>query len=141
MKIFGIDHLGMVARNHDVAENFFKNVLGLDKIGSETVSEQKVDVSFLNSFSSENSVETRIELLNDNGGGPIASYKEKFGGGIHHLALKVDSVDDYFSYLKSKDIIIVNDKISYGAGGHRVFFVHPKSTGGFLVEFSEVHNV
>ena len=110
-------------------------------LGSELVKEQKVNVSFLNSFSNSNEAATRIELLEDNGGGPIASYKEKFGGGIHHLALKVDSIQEYFDFLKSKEIVIINDKISYGAGGHKVFFVHPKSTGGFLVELSEVSHV
>ena len=84
------------------------------------------------------SANTRLELLQDEGGGPIQRYKEKFGGGIHHIAFKVDSVEDYFNYFKTENIQLISEAISYGAGGHKIFFVHPKATGGFLVEFSEV---
>ena len=138
MKILGIDHLGMVAKDHSKAMYFFNRLLGLDVLGGEVVDSEKVKVDFLKSFSNEVNAETRIELLEDEGGGPIARYKERFGGGIHHIAFKVDNVKEYFEFFKQNDVKLVSKSISYGAGGHKIIFVHPSATGGFLVEFSEV---
>ena len=72
------------------------------------------------------SADTRLELLQDEGGGPIQRYKEKFGGGIHHIAFKVDSVEDYFNYFKTENIQLISEEISYGAGGHKIFLVYIK---------------
>ena len=121
MEILGIDHLGMVAKDHEQAVKFFNKILGLKSFGSEKDSFAKVDVSFLSSFSTKMSADTRLELLQDEGGGPIQRYKEKFGGGIHHIAFKVDSVEDYFNYFKTENIQLISEAISYGAGGHKIF--------------------
>ena len=66
-------------------------------------------------------MQIHARALQDEGGGPIQRYKEKFGGGIHHIAFKVDSVEDYFNYFKTENIQLISEEISYGAGGHKIF--------------------
>ncbi|MBF0443468.1 MAG: VOC family protein [Oligoflexales bacterium] len=62
---------------------------------------------------------------------------EKKGEGIHHLAIKVDSVEETISRMESSGVEMIDKKPRDGAHKSRIAFVHPKSTGGFLVEFVE----
>jgi methylmalonyl-CoA/ethylmalonyl-CoA epimerase len=69
--------------------------------------------------------------------GPIAKHIEKNGEGIQHIALRVDDLEAALAELKAKGIRLIDEKPRYGAGGARIAFVHPKSTGGILLELSE----
>ena len=61
----------------------------------------------------------------------------KKGEGIHHLCFQVDDIEQAISELKEKNISIVSEKPSIGAEGFKIVFIHPKSTGGVLVELAE----
>jgi methylmalonyl-CoA/ethylmalonyl-CoA epimerase len=98
----------------------------------EEVAEQKVRVSFFPVGDSE------IELLESmSPDGPIAKYIEKNGEGIQHVALRVDDLEAALAELKSRGVRLIDEKPRYGAGGAKIAFVHPKSTGGILLELSE----
>ena len=98
----------------------------------EEVAEQKVKVSFFPVGDSE------IELLESTSpDGPIARYIEKNGEGIQHMALRVDNLESALAELKAKGVRLIDEKPRYGAGGAKIAFVHPKSTGGILLELSE----
>ena len=129
--IVGLNHLGIAAKDPEKARHFLNSVLQLDLTHSETVvSQQTITTCF-----TLPSVPTNLELLEPlDGQGPIARYCENKGGGIHHLALEVADLDAMLEHLKSHQIQLINEEPVDGMGGTRVAFVHPKATGGILVE-------
>jgi len=76
-----------------------------------------------------------FELLEPHKGGPIATYIESHGPGIHHLAVETDDIEAALSTAWSCDVALIDTEPRPGAWGHDVAFLHPKSTGGVLVEF------
>ena len=132
MKIVKIDHLGVAVKCIDQAKNFWSDALGLAFDGAETVDEQKVTTAFFPVGESE------VELLESTApDGPIARYIEKKGEGIQHIAFRVENIDQALEELKAKGIQLIDQTPRKGAGGARIAFVHPKSTGGVLVELCE----
>ncbi|NLB82976.1 MAG: methylmalonyl-CoA epimerase, partial [Synergistaceae bacterium] len=96
------------------------------------VAEQKVKTAFLPVG------DTEIELLEAmSEDSPVAKFIEKRGEGIHHLALRVDNLEAALAELKGKGVRLIDETPRYGAGGARIAFVHPKATGGILLELSE----
>lgn len=139
MKVLGINHLGIAAKDPEKANWFFNEVLKLPFHGDELVAEQKTMTSMFASGHDAPQAKTRIELLENQKGesGPIAGYLEKKGGGIHHIALQVADVKEAIAYMKDKGVQMVDETPRAGAHQTQIAFVHPKSTGGILVEFVE----
>ncbi len=132
MKILKIDHLGVAVKSIDKGKEFWTDILGLAFEGSETVEAQKVTTAFFPVGESE------VELLESTApDGPIARYIEKKGEGIQHIALRVENIDEALEELKEKGIQLIDETPRMGAGGARIAFLHPKSTGGVLVELCE----
>ena len=69
--------------------------------------------------------------------GPVAKFIESRGEGIQHIALRVDNVEQALEELKAKGFRLIDEKPRYGAGKARIAFLHPKSSGGILLEISE----
>lgn len=142
MKITGINHIGLAPKDPQKAKDFLQNVLGLPFSGSELVLEQKTETFFYNSLTNgikEPSSLSRLEILENQEGqnGPIKSFIEKKGGGIHHIALSVDNVDEAFKELTAKNITLLSDSPRNGAHNTKVVFIHPKEAGGLLIELVE----
>jgi len=132
MKILKIDHLGIAVNSIDEGKNFWSEVLGLTFEGTETVSEQKVTTAFFPVGESE------VELLESTApDGPIAKYLEKKGAGIQHIAFRVADIEAALAELKEKGVRLIDEKPRMGAGGAKIAFLHPKATGGVLVELCE----
>jgi len=132
MKILQIDHIGVAVPSIEAGRSFWSEVLGLAFAGDEEVSEQKVRTAFFPVGESE------IELLESTDpSGPIARFIEKKGAGFQHLALRVANLDEALAELKAKGIQLIDEQPRLGAGGARIAFVHPKATGGILVELCE----
>jgi methylmalonyl-CoA/ethylmalonyl-CoA epimerase len=132
MKILKIDHLGIAVNSIDEGKNFWTNVLGLAFEGAETVAEQKVTTAFFPVGESE------VELLESTApDGPIAKYLEKKGPGIQHIAFQVADIDAALAELKEKGVRLIDEKPRLGAGGAKIAFLHPKATGGVLVELCQ----
>jgi len=131
MKILKVDHIGIAVKSLAESSKFYE-LLGLESTGTEEVAEQKVRVAFFPSGDSE------IELLESTApDGPIARYIEKNGEGIQHVALRVDNIEAALIELKGKGVRLIDEKPRYGAGGAKIAFIHPKATGGILLELSE----
>ncbi len=78
-----------------------------------------------------------FELLEPTEGGTIASYLDRQGPGIHHLALVTDDIAGALDRAREMGIEPIDEEPRPGAWGHDVAFLHPRSTGGVLVEFVE----
>lgn len=138
--IKGLHHLGIVPRDLVQAKWFFSQVLSLPFLGSEDVSKQGVSThvyqTSLDKSASPN--QGRVELLESlNREGVIAQFLEKKGGGIHHLAIEVENIERLIENLKGHKIEFIGEKPGQGTHQTKVIFVHPRSTGGILVEFVE----
>jgi methylmalonyl-CoA/ethylmalonyl-CoA epimerase len=131
MKITRVDHIGIAVKS--IAESLkVYEAMGLKSVGVEEVAEQKVRVAFLPIGEAE------IELLESTApDGPVAKYIDKNGEGIQHVALRVDNLEAALAELKALGVRLIDEKPRYGAGGARIAFVHPRSTGGVLLELSE----
>jgi methylmalonyl-CoA/ethylmalonyl-CoA epimerase len=131
MKITRVDHIGIAVKSIVESLKVYE-ALGLKSVGVEEVAEQKVRVAFLPLGEAE------IELLESTSpDGPVAKYIEKNGEGIQHLALRVDNLEAALAELKAQGVRLIDEKPRYGAGGAKIAFVHPRSTGGVLLELSE----
>jgi methylmalonyl-CoA/ethylmalonyl-CoA epimerase len=132
MELKRVDHVGIAVKNLDEAVKFYETAIGLKATGYEVVEEQKVKVAFLPCGDSE------LELLESTEpDGPIARFIEKNGPGIQHIAIRVDNIDKALEELKAKEVRLIDQTPRYGAGGARIAFVHPKATGGVLLELTE----
>jgi methylmalonyl-CoA/ethylmalonyl-CoA epimerase len=81
---------------------------------------------------------TSIELVHPlDGGGPVAKYLEKRGGGLHHLCFSSDDIEADIVRLKAKGYQFLSDGPSDGAHGCKVIFIHPKSCDGVLIELNQ----
>jgi methylmalonyl-CoA/ethylmalonyl-CoA epimerase len=131
MKITRVDHIGIAVKSIVESLKVYE-ALGLKSVGVEEVADQKVRVAFLPLGEAE------IELLESTSpDGPVAKYIEKNGEGIQHLALRVDNLEAALAELKAQGVRLIDEKPRYGAGGAKIAFVHPRSTGGVLLELSE----
>jgi methylmalonyl-CoA/ethylmalonyl-CoA epimerase len=132
MKVLKIDHLGIAVNSIDEGRTFWSDVLGLAFEGAETVEEQKVTTAFFPVGESE------VELLESTApDGPVAKYIEKKGAGIQHIAFRVEDIDAALDELKAKGVRLIDEKPRKGAGGAKIAFLHPKATGGVLVELCQ----
>ncbi|MCG6929231.1 MAG: methylmalonyl-CoA epimerase [Desulfofustis sp.] len=132
MEILKIDHLGIAVNSIDEGRNFWSEILGLKFEGAETVAEQKVNTAFFPVGESE------VELLESTApDGPVAKFIEKKGTGFQHVAFRVADIDAALAELKEKNIQLIDQTPRLGAGGARIAFLHPKATGGILVELCE----
>jgi len=132
MKTFKIDHIGIAVKSIADARKLYEGILGLKYEGSETVAEQKVTTAFFPIG------DTEIELLESTDpDGPIARFIEKRGEGIQHIAFRVENIEEALEELKKQGIQLIDQKPRIGAGGARIAFLHPKATGGVLIELCE----
>jgi len=76
-----------------------------------------------------------FELIEPREDGPIATYLDEHGSGIHHLAVATDDIEAALSTAADHGIERIDDEPRPGAWGHEVAFLHPASTGGVLIEF------
>ena len=126
-----VNHIGIAVRNLDQTKQVF-GALGLEVEGEEVIEEQKVKVAFIPIG------ESRIELLEATSpDSTVAKFIDKRGEGVHHIALEVENLEDLLGELKSKGIKLVDERPRMGAHNTMIAFLHPKSTGGILLELCQ----
>jgi methylmalonyl-CoA/ethylmalonyl-CoA epimerase len=136
MKILGINHIGIAAKDPAKASFFFKDILGIPFIGEELVAEQKTNTIMFESTGASQLLPSRLEILQNQDGedGPIKKFIDAKGGGIHHLALHVDNLEAALEELRSKNIELIDQTPRGGAHHTKIAFIHPRATGGILIE-------
>jgi methylmalonyl-CoA/ethylmalonyl-CoA epimerase len=127
-----IEHIGIAVKNLNNSNELFKKLFGKDHYKVESVESEGVSTSFFQLG------ETKIELLEaTNPESAIAKFIDKKGEGIHHIAYEVDDINMEMERLKKEGFEILNKEPKHGADNKLIFFLHPKSTNGVLVELCQ----
>lgn len=128
-----INHIAILVPDLEEGTGFWAEALGLPVSKVEEVPEQQVRVAFLPVGDST------IELLEptDDSSG-VARYLEKKGPGLHHICLEVDDIETTLQRLKEANVQLIDEEPRAGHDGIRLAFIHPKATGGTLVELYEM---
>jgi len=130
-RIKKIDHVAVCVSDIDAAAAKYKEVLGLEGRGRETVASQKTEAVLLPIG------ESNIELISPRGNDGLLKFLEKRGPGLHHIAVEVEGIEQALAFLKGIGVPLIDEAPRAGARGHKVAFVHPKATGGVLIELVE----
>jgi methylmalonyl-CoA/ethylmalonyl-CoA epimerase len=132
VKDFPLDHIGIAVRDLDQATERFRKLTSITILAQEEVHSQQVIVRFLLHG------EFKIELLQaTNPQSTIARFIEKRGEGIHHLAFRVTDIGQEMRRLREEGLEIIQEKPILGAMNKWIFFIHPRSMGGTLVEICQ----
>ncbi|MBS2019438.1 MAG: methylmalonyl-CoA epimerase [Deltaproteobacteria bacterium] len=131
VRIKKIDHVAVCVKDVDEAIAKYKQVLGLEPDVREVVASQKTEAVLLPIG------ETSLELISPRGNEGLEKFLEKRGPGLHHIAVEVEGIEAALATLKALGVPLVDETPRKGARGHKVAFLHPKATGGLLVELVE----
>jgi methylmalonyl-CoA/ethylmalonyl-CoA epimerase len=132
MHVKAVNHIGIAVRSIDAHRRFYEGSLGAVFEGIEEVPDQKVRVGFLRVN------DVRLELLEPiDPTSTIATFLEKRGEGLHHVAFTVEGIEARIAELKQSGLRMIDDVPRSGAHHMRIAFLHPKSSGGVLTELCE----
>ena len=132
MKILGIEHIGIAVKDLDVSAPFWKDVLKISHKGKETVAQEGVITDIYDTGRG------KVELLKSMASNSvIEKFLKNSGEGIHHVCFEVKNINKAILELKELNINVLSDNPTTGVEGKKVVFIHPKSTGGVLVELAE----
>ena len=127
-----INHIAIVVDDVNEALGFWQKALGLPLAQVEHNEGELVDIAFLPL--GEGEIELIAPFTAESG---IAKYLAKKGAGMHHLCLEVDDVAAVLAQLAANGIELITDTPRVRPDGRRYAFVHPRSTGGVLLELYE----
>jgi methylmalonyl-CoA/ethylmalonyl-CoA epimerase len=130
--IHKINHIGIAVKNLEAQVEFYRDVLGLHFEEIEDLPEQHLKVAvFL-------AGDIRIELIKSTSpDSAISKFVDKTGGGMHHIAFGVDNIQNTLDNLSDEGVQLIDPRPRKGAGGHRIAFLHPRSTYRVLMELCE----
>ncbi len=127
-----IEHIGIAVKSLSSSNDLFKKLFGKEYYKVESVESEGVNTSFFLLG------DTKIELLEaTNEDSAIAKFIDKKGEGIHHIAYEVDDIYNEMERLKLEGFEVLNTVPKHGADNKLIFFLHPKSTNGVLVELCQ----
>ena len=131
-----IDHIGIATKTLEAGSKFWK-IIGLQAQGEDDlVEDQGVTTRFFPLSPSPNG--PNIELLEPSGPDtPIGKFLSKRGEGIQQLCLSVDDLEEMIAHLINNGINMIDERPRKGAHDSLIAFVHPRSTGGVLVELKQ----
>lgn len=128
-----LDHIGIAVKNLESAKKMYESILQSQAYYEEVLESQKVNVAFF-----KTGTESKIELLEGIGpDSPITKFIEKKGEGIHHMAFLVQDIYAEIERMKKEGFEPLQEQPKLGAANKLVFFFHPKSTGGSLIELCQ----
>ena len=131
LRIKKIDHVAVCVKDLDEAAAKYAELFGLAARERELVESQKTEAVLLPAG------EASVELIAPRGNEGLEKFLEKRGPGLHHIALEVEGIEEALAFLKGAGVPLIDETPRKGARGHKVAFVHPKATGGVLVELVE----
>ena len=127
-----IEHVAIAVDDLETAVAVFASILGTAEAGREIVESEQVEIAFFDLAGA------RIELLEPTAANsPVGRFLKSRGTGLHHIALEVPDLDAALERCRAAGLETVGEAPRPGAGGRRVAFLHPRTTGGVLLELSE----
>ncbi len=127
-----IEHIGIAVKDLEASNQIFEDILGVAPYKEEEVASEHVKTSFFQVG------ESKIELLQaTSSDSAIAKYLEKNKEGIHHIAFDVEDIFAEIERLKEKGYTLIHETPKAGADGKMIAFMHPKSSGGVLIELCQ----
>lgn len=125
-----VSHVGIAVEALAGSVPFFRDVLGLPEVSLDDADGARI-VGF-------SAGEPLVELLEaEDRDSPIARFMARRGAGIHHICFSVDDLDATLERCRQAGLQLIDEKPRIGAEGKRIAFLHPKSTGGVLIELSD----
>jgi|TARA_B110000438_G_C15735600_1_gene616181 methylmalonyl-CoA epimerase len=132
MNIIGIEHVGIGIKRIKNSESFWNLLFKNINPKEETIRNQNVKTKIYNTGFG------KVELLEDlNNKSSINKFLKNKNSAMHHISFQVENIEDSIVELKKADILFTTEDWSIGAEGYKVIFIHPRSTGGVLVELTE----
>jgi methylmalonyl-CoA/ethylmalonyl-CoA epimerase len=131
LKIKKIDHVAVAVPSIDEALAKYRAAFGLTVAERELVASQKTEAALLPIG------DGNLELIEPKGNDGLQKFLDRRGPGLHHVAVEVEGIEDALAFLKSLGVPLIDEAPRAGARGHKVAFVHPKATGGVLIELVE----
>src|SRR5262245_16747681 len=127
-----IDHIGIAVKSLQDAVKVYEDMIGLKVSGFDQVDDQGVRVAMLPVGDS------RIELLEPIApDSPLVKFMTKRGEGIHHIAVRVENIEEALARFKAAGARLIDSTPRVGAHNTRIAFIHPASTHGVLLELVE----
>ena len=127
-----LDHIAIAVPDLEQAIRRFAEDLGLSLSGTEDVLGAQTKTAFFPISG------TQIELITPlDGKGPVQKSLERRGPGLHHICFETDNIIEDMKRLREKGYVLLSDDPKPGAHGTLVVFVHPRSTGGVLIELAQ----
>lgn len=124
-----IEHIGIAVKDLDAAEALYSKLLNTTPYKREVIESEGVTTSFFAAGPN------KIELLHaTHSDSPVAKFIEKRGEGIHHIAFAVNDIQAEIDRLINEGFSLIHETAKDGADGKHIAFLHPKSSGGVLVE-------
>lgn len=127
-----IDHIAIVVKDLETMLDMYTGTLGFTQVYRETIAEQGVEAVGL---AAGDSVVELLRPLDENS--PIATYRGDAASKLHHTAYRVADLEAELARLKAAGVELIDEKPRRGAHGNRIAFLHPKSTGGVLIELCQ----
>ena len=125
-----IEHIGIAVKSLEDSIPLYEKLLGVKCYAIEEVEDQLVNTAFFLIG------QTKIELLESiSSDGPIGSFIEKKGEGIHHIAFSVDDTNEALINAKENGFRLIDRVAREGAENMKIGFLNPKKTNGVLIEF------
>lgn len=131
--VVGLHHVAIVVREIAEARKLYEDVLGLVAHGDvEHVADQRVNVLVL--YAGPQRIELIEPAADDS---PVSRFLETRGGGLHHTAYRVEDVDAAIQTMLQRGVRMIDEAARPGSHHTRIAFLHPKATGGVLIELVE----
>ena len=127
-----LDHVAVAVKSIEDMRQLFTDLLGVEP-ELENIPDENVNTAVYNLN------DVSIELIEPAGEeGSINRFLEKRGNGLHHICFEVDNIEDAVKEYSSKGFEVIDSTPKRGTGGKQIVFLHPKSTGGILIELNSI---
>ena len=131
-RVKGLDHIGVAVDQADEVARTLCDVLGATESGREELAGEGLRVISIDAG------DTHLELLEPTGpGGAVRRFLDKRGNAMHHICLAVDDLAAELTRLTAAGVPLIDEQPRSGAYGKQVAFIHPRATGGILIELSQ----
>ena len=132
MDILGVEHIGIAIKNIKNSGSFWELIFRNIDQKIEIIKDQDVKTKI---FDTGNGKIELLESINDDSS--IKRFLKKRESALHHISIEVKNIEESIKELKEENIVFITENWSIGAECYKIIFIHPKSTGGILVELTE----